>query len=111
MERPPARAKPPLNEYMIERVWEDYFLPTLRERGLTKGEILRAKGIFINTLMGMMVRCGDVRRSLEKAEDAIRPYTKARTKPHYVEKCDFCGRPTNTDRQCAGCGVWRRQYR
>jgi len=96
---------------MIERVWEDYFLPTLKERGLTKGEILRAQGIFVNTLMGGMVRFGNVRRALEQAERAIQPYIKARTKTGYVEKCDFCGRPTNTDRQCSGCGVWRKQYR
>lgn len=111
----PAETKPgksPINEFMLERVWEDYFLPTLRDRDLTKGEILRAKGLFVNTILGKMVRTGDIRKSLEYAEEAIRPYIKARTRAGYVEKCDFCGRPhVDSSSQCPGCGVWRKQYR
>ena len=93
-------------------IWDNYYVPMLRDRGLTAMETFRAKRIFIEITVDRQLRGLSARETMEAAEKAILPYIKPRGWEAECEKCDFCGRPhVDNSSQCPGCGVWRKQYR
>jgi hypothetical protein len=114
VERPPEPHRVKESRIQLfEQIWDNYYVPHLRERELTRNEIRIVKGIFIGACIEGERWHRSARELLEAADKKIQPYIKSRRKPDgYTKKCDFCGRArVDSSNQCPGCGAWNKELR